>query len=220
MMQRVAEFSGGERARLALALIAWQKPNLLLLDEPTNHLDMEMRQALAVAVEQFEGAVVLVSHDRHLLNALAEDFIWVRDGGVEHFEGSLDEYERGLQAEIKARASASRSQPAAAAYPVAAPVEELSREEQREREKKLVSMQKKAASAEQALAETQERLEGLQSQLADGSLYEADNAARLKELLAAQSEVQSRLDRGEADYLELLESIEALDSMTSSTFTR
>jgi energy-coupling factor transporter ATP-binding protein EcfA2 len=88
----IAPFSGGEKARLALALIVWQKPNLLLLDEPTNHLDLETREALTVALAQFEGTLVLVSHDRHLLRATTEEFLIVADGSLKPFDGDLDDY--------------------------------------------------------------------------------------------------------------------------------
>src|SRR5207247_11340611 len=87
----IATFSGGEKARLALALIVWQRPNLLLLDEPTNHLDLETREALTVALAQFEGTLVLVSHDRHLLRATTEQLVLVRDGRVEAFDGDLED---------------------------------------------------------------------------------------------------------------------------------
>jgi ATP-binding cassette subfamily F protein 3 len=88
----IAPFSGGEKARLALALIVWQRPNLLLLDEPTNHLDLETREALTMALAQFEGTLVLVSHDRHLLRATTDEFIIVADGTVRPFDGDLDDY--------------------------------------------------------------------------------------------------------------------------------
>src|SRR5690606_23599226 len=99
--ENVDGFSGGERARLALALIAWRKPNVLLLDEPTNHLDLEMREALAEALSIFPGAIVMVSHDRHLIGLVCETFWRVSDGKVEEFKGDLDEY----AAWLKSRAS-------------------------------------------------------------------------------------------------------------------
>ena len=95
--ESVDGFSGGERARLALALIAWDKPNLLLLDEPTNHLDLEMREALADALADFDGALVLVSHDRHLLGMVCDSFWRVADGVVESFDGDLDDYAKWLR---------------------------------------------------------------------------------------------------------------------------
>jgi len=92
----VLNFSGGEKARLALALIAWDRPNLLLLDEPTNHLDLEMRLALTMALQEFSGAVLVVSHDRHLLKSTTDNFLLVADGKVEEFDGDLDDYARWL----------------------------------------------------------------------------------------------------------------------------
>jgi ATP-binding cassette subfamily F protein 3 len=92
----IAPFSGGEKARLALALIVWQRPNLLLLDEPTNHLDLETREALTTALAQFEGTLMLVSHDRHLLRATTDEFIIVADGEVSPFDGDLDDYKDWL----------------------------------------------------------------------------------------------------------------------------
>ena len=92
----MASFSGGEKARLALALIVWQRPNLLLLDEPTNHLDLVTREALAMALNGFEGALLLVSHDRALLRAVCDEFWLVADGRVEPFDGDLDDYQRWL----------------------------------------------------------------------------------------------------------------------------
>lgn len=92
----IAPFSGGEKARLALALIVWQRPNLLLLDEPTNHLDLETREALTSALAQFEGTLMLVSHDRHLLRATTDEFIIVADGEVSPFDGDLDDYKDWL----------------------------------------------------------------------------------------------------------------------------
>ena len=88
----MAPFSGGEKARLALALIAWTKPNLLLMDEPTNHLDIEMRQALTVALQAFAGALILVSHDRHLMANAVDQFLLVEDGYVSVFAGDLADY--------------------------------------------------------------------------------------------------------------------------------
>jgi ATP-binding cassette subfamily F protein 3 len=88
----ITNFSGGEKARLALAMIVWERPNLLLLDEPTNHLDLETREALTVALAQFEGTLVLVSHDRHLLRATTDQFLIVADGTLQAFDGDLDDY--------------------------------------------------------------------------------------------------------------------------------
>ena len=97
----VGKLSGGERARLALALIAWKQPNVLLLDEPTNHLDLDMREALAEALSDFDGAIVMVSHDRHLIGLVSDQYWRVHDGIVEPFDGDLDDYQRFLLNEAK-----------------------------------------------------------------------------------------------------------------------
>ncbi len=111
----IDSFSGGERARLALALIAWRKPNVLLLDEPTNHLDLDMREALAEALSVFPGAIVLVSHDRHLTGLVCETFWRVADGKVEEFKGDLDEYAAWLRSRGSSTAEPSERKPAPAA---------------------------------------------------------------------------------------------------------
>ena len=108
--ESVDGFSGGERARLALALIAWRQPNVLLLDEPTNHLDLDMREALAEALSDFDGAIVLVSHDRHLIGLVSDTFWRVADGRVEPFDGDLDEYAAWLRARPAANGATSRPQ--------------------------------------------------------------------------------------------------------------
>jgi ATP-binding cassette subfamily F protein 3 len=111
-------FSGGERARLALALIAWRKPNVLLLDEPTNHLDLEMREALAEALSIFPGAIVMVSHDRHLIGLVCETFWRVADGKVELFKGDLDEYAAWLRSRPLPPRASPPSRPGAQPRPV------------------------------------------------------------------------------------------------------
>lgn len=96
MTENTERFSGGEKARLVLALIVWQRPNLLLLDEPTNHLDLDMRQALTEALIEFEGALVVVSHDRHLIRSTTDDLYLVHGGKVEPFDGDLEDYQQWL----------------------------------------------------------------------------------------------------------------------------
>ena len=113
----IAHFSGGEKARLALALIVWARPNLLLLDEPTNHLDLETREALTVALAQFEGTLVLVSHDRHLLRATTDQFLIVADGRLQPFDGDLDDYRDWL---LKSKQEKPADKPPAPAPPRAA----------------------------------------------------------------------------------------------------
>lgn len=160
-------FSGGERARLALALIAWQQPNVLLLDEPTNHLDLEMREALAEALSDFDGAIVMVSHDRHLIGLVCDTFWRVADGVVEPFAGDLDEYAAWLRTRASAQGSKPlRSEPAPAPKASPAPARKVN--------------PVKLAAAEAKVAEFEAKLADLDAQLADPKSYaDADLAARL-----------------------------------------
>ena len=160
-------FSGGERARLALALIAWQQPNVLLLDEPTNHLDLEMREALAEALSDFDGAIVMVSHDRHLIGLVCDTFWRVADGQVEPFDGDLDEYAAWLRSRATAQGSKPlRSEPAPPPKPAPAPTRKAN--------------PVKLAAAEAKVAELEGRLAEVDARLAEPQTYaDADLAARL-----------------------------------------
>ena len=160
-------FSGGERARLALALIAWQQPNVLLLDEPTNHLDLEMREALAEALSIFEGAIVMVSHDRHLIGLVCDTFWRVADGVVEPFAGDLDEYAAWLRTRASAQGSKPlRSEPAPAPKATPAPARKVN--------------PVKLAAAEARVAELEGQLAEVDARLAEPKTYaDADLAARL-----------------------------------------
>jgi len=160
-------FSGGERARLALALIAWQQPNVLLLDEPTNHLDLEMREALAEALSDFDGAIVMVSHDRHLIGLVCDTFWRVADGVVEPFDGDLDEYAAWLRTRASAQGSKPlRSEPAPAPKTPPAPARKVN--------------PVKLATAEAKVAELEGKLADVDAQLADPKSYaDTDLAAQL-----------------------------------------
>ncbi len=185
--ESVDGFSGGERARLALALIAWRQPNVLLLDEPTTHLDLEMREALAEALSLFEGAIVMVSHDRHLIGLVCETYWRVADGVVEPFAGDLDEY----AAWLRSRAGAQGNKPSKAPEPAAAPVA-----------KPAVPAKKinphKLAQAEAKVAELEARIAQLDAQLADPATY--DNAARLAELGRERERLLPQLSAAEQDW--------------------
>ncbi|WP_372015730.1 ABC-F family ATP-binding cassette domain-containing protein [Pseudoxanthomonas sp. 10H] len=184
-------FSGGERARLALALIAWQQPNVLLLDEPTNHLDLEMREALAEALSDFEGAIVMVSHDRHLIGLVCDTFWRVADGVVEPFSGDLDDYAAWLRSRPAAQGTKQRmaeSAPAPVAPPVAATPAAG---------KKPVNPVKLAA-AEKRVAELEAELAELDRQMADPGLY--SDAARAASLGQAREALAAQLERAEQDW--------------------
>jgi len=185
-------FSGGERARLALAMIAWQQPNVLLLDEPTNHLDLEMREALAEALATFEGAIVMVSHDRHLIGLVCDTFWRVADGVVEPFDGDLDEYAAWLRS--RPAAQGTKQKMAAAAPEPVPPTPPLP-------PKKTVNPVK-LASAEAKVNELEARLAELDRQLADPVNY-AD-ATRMAVLGRDRETTAQQLEKAEAAWMELM----------------
>ncbi|TAL88160.1 MAG: ATP-binding cassette domain-containing protein [Rhodanobacter sp.] len=205
--ESVDGFSGGERARLALALIAWDKPNLLLLDEPTNHLDLDMREALADALADFDGALVLVSHDRHLLGMVCDSFWRVADGTVEGFDGDLDDYARWLKSRGSANRKAARAQ---AATPVKV-VPEVSTEARRRdsamrREQKKTSHQR-VQRIETRTATIDAELTGLEAKLADPATYHGPTSEMLL-LGQRQSELRHEKEVLESEWLELVEQLE------------
>ncbi len=197
--ETVDVFSGGERARLALALIAWRRPNVLLLDEPTNHLDLDMREALAEALGFFDGAIVLVSHDRHLIGLVCDTFWRVADGVAVPFDGDLDAYASWLRSRDSSgdgkaltKAQAAKAVPAAVPPPVAAA-------------KQRKANPHKLAQAEKRVGELEAALTTLDAELANPTLY-ADGGVRASELGRQQAGVRSELDAAEAALLALYES--------------
>lgn len=205
----VAHFSGGEKARVALAMIAWQKPNLLLLDEPTNHLDLEMRESLNFSLQQYEGAVILVSHDRYLLNATADEFWWVRNGRVEQYRGDLADYfQELLKAPVTRAESASDSQ----AGSVDKKAQRQARAEQRQ---KLKPLRDDIRKAEKQMDRLQSQLSEIENQLSDTTLYEAENKEQLQALLKSQGNVSQELGHWEEIWVTAQEALEAVDSELS-----
>ncbi|WP_051067808.1 ATP-binding cassette domain-containing protein [Marinobacter santoriniensis] len=216
----IRSFSGGEKARVALAVIAWQRPNLLLLDEPTNHLDLEMRQALTMALQNFEGAIVVVSHDRHLLRNTVDEFWLVTDGGVTEYDGDLEDYERWLADRRKDRdddeapkRDAGQTSPAGASANVGESSEDRKARKRQEAEmrRKLSPYRKQQATLEQEMDRLQQALKALESELADPALYEDGGQSRLTELLGRQAENSRKLEEVEAQWLETSETVEALE---------
>ncbi len=221
----IRPFSGGEKARLALALIVWQRPNLLLLDEPTNHLDLETREALTMALAQFEGTLVVVSHDRHLLRATTDQFIIVADGRLQPFDGDLDDYKDWLfQTKL---GKGTTVLPAAGkdnktAFPVAAAVAPeapaVDKKEQKradaEQRQRVAALKKpienKIKHLEVQIAKRNEQKAEVDAKLGDASIYDAANKAKLKTLLADQSFYKKDLAQLEGEWLELQEQLEAL----------
>ncbi|HEY1147295.1 MAG TPA: ATP-binding cassette domain-containing protein [Pseudoduganella sp.] len=223
---KIAPFSGGEKARLALALIVWQRPNLLLLDEPTNHLDLETREALTDALAQFEGTLVVVSHDRHLLRATTEQFIIVESGRLREFDGDLDDYKDWLfQTKLAkpAPGAAPASAPASGGNAAetaaeAAPVSAADRKEQKRLEaeqRQRLSAQRKPLEnrlkkVEDLMAKRSAQKSDIDGALADPAIYDAENKPKLKTLLADQVECTKELEALEMEWLELQEQLEAL----------
>jgi len=213
--ESVDGFSGGERARLALALIAWDKPNLLLLDEPTNHLDLDMREALADALAGFDGALVLVSHDRHLLGMVCDSFWRVADGVVEPFDGDLDDYarwlrSRGGKAKKKARAAEAGQDGSSAAasapdVPVNAADKRRAAALQRENDK---ASRQRVKKVETRVAAIDAELVALEAKLADPAIYNGSTAELMK-LSQQQGRLRGEKETQEAEWLELYESLEA-----------
>src|SRR5690554_2465794 len=220
----IRSFSGGEKARVALAVIAWQKPNLLLLDEPTNHLDLEMRQALTMALQNFEGAIVVVSHDRHLLRNTVDEFWLVNDGHVVEYQGDLEDYESWLADRRKDDAeppkrqlgSAAGSADAASAQADTAVGESADDRKARKRaeaalRQKLSPYRKKQATLEKQMETLHETLNDLESELADPALYSDESKGRLKDLLGKQSAAKGQLEDVEAQWLEVSETVETME---------
>lgn len=198
----VAPMSGGEKARLVLALLVYQKPNLLLLDEPTNHLDLEMRHALNLALQSFEGAMVLVSHDRFLLGAVCEDFYLVDRGQVAPFDGDLDDYRNWILTQQATPKADKTEKPA------------VDRKAQKRREaefRQAVAPHTKALQRhEQRMEKLSAQLSELESRLSDTQLYEDAHKARLMELLAQQKQLTDQLEETEMAWLDAQDAIEQM----------
>ncbi|HUH31009.1 MAG TPA: ATP-binding cassette domain-containing protein [Rhodanobacter sp.] len=201
-------FSGGERARLALALIAWDKPNLLLLDEPTNHLDLDMREALADALSDFSGAVVLVSHDRHLLGLVCDSFWRVADGVVETFDGDLDDYAGWLRTRstTKKLGKPGRAEKTVPALPEATP-EERRRDAAARRESEKASRQR-VKHIETRSAKIDGELAALEARLADPQIYNGATQ-ELVRLSQQQAQLRHEKDTLDTEWLQLVERLEA-----------
>ncbi|MDI2439958.1 DUF7581 domain-containing protein, partial [Pseudomonas aeruginosa] len=185
----------------------WQKPNLLLLDEPTNHLDLEMRLALTMALQEFSGAVLVVSHDRHLLKSTTDEFLLVADGRVVPFDGDLDDYARWL---VDYRA---RKAPQAETAP-GAPTERTDKRAQRQAaaalRQQLAPHKREADKLERELGGLHEKLAAIEARLGDSALYDVSRKDELRELLSEQSSLKVREGELEERWLEALETLEAL----------
>ncbi|MBE1275928.1 ABC transporter ATP-binding protein [Enterovibrio baiacu] len=211
-LEMIGPFSGGEKARLVLALIVWQKPNLLLLDEPTNHLDLDMRSALTIALQSFEGAMVIVSHDRYLLRATTDDLYLVHDRQVAPFNGDLHDYHQWLAEQQRAER---RQEQAESAKPVSENAQ-VNRKEQKRLEaefrRETAPIRKKIDKLDTKLEHFSETIAEAESALSEASIYEAANKDKLTDVLRKQAEAKSSLEEVELEWMELQEQLEEMEA--------
>ena len=208
----VKPFSGGEKARLALALLAWDKPNLLVLDEPTNHLDMQTREALTMALSSFEGSVLLVSHDRHLLQATTDRLLLVHDGKVNEFDGDLDDYAKLVLENRKASLTAEKAKSETTSENSVNKKEarQLAAQERQRIANLKKPLQKELASIEKKLTPASDELKALDAQLADSEFYNNGNPDEVATTLKRRGELAAVVEELESRWLELSEAIEAI----------
>ncbi|RQW61632.1 ABC transporter ATP-binding protein [Vibrio viridaestus] len=213
-LEKVAPFSGGEKARLVLALIVWQKPNLLLLDEPTNHLDLDMRQALTMALQTFEGAMVIVSHDRYLLRATTDDLYLVHNQKADTFDGDLEDYYKWLtdQQKIERR----EAQPEAKSSTNSAAAKKEQKRKEAEFRKQTAPLRKDIEKLEQQMDKLNAVLRDAEQELSDSCLYEAENKTKLTQVLSTQAQAKSELEDIEGTWMEKQETLEEMEQEFNS----
>jgi ATP-binding cassette subfamily F protein 3 len=211
-LSNIKDFSGGEKSRLVLAMLIYQKPNLLLLDEPTNHLDLEMREALAEALQEFSGAMVIVSHDRHLLNSTCDQLLLVNRQSVSEFPLSLDEYPKWLSEHNTAQnnpADTSTSN-----------TRDLSKKERKQLEaehrKKTLPLRKKIKQIEADMQKITKKLVDINQQLSGSDIYGEQNKQKLQQLLLEKAELDKTHEANELDWLDTSEELEKF-SISSNT---
>ena len=213
-LQKTEPFSGGEKARLALAMIVWQKPNLLLLDEPTNHLDLDMRHALTLALQSFQGALIVVSHDRSLLEATTDSFLLIEQGRLKTFDGDLEDYRRYRLAQENAAAA-----PAASAQSQnrkdAKRIEAQIRQEKARLGKPL---QQKISQAEKEIAALSEIQTACEAFLAQEDAYSDANKTKLQQTLAQLAETKVKLEKQEENWLAWQEELEQINHAVETEF--
>ncbi|MCK5649001.1 MAG: ATP-binding cassette domain-containing protein, partial [Gammaproteobacteria bacterium] len=210
---KIAHFSGGEKARLVFATLVYQKPNLLLLDEPTNHLDLDMRHAISLALQEFEGAMVIVSHDRHLLRSVTDEFYLVADQKVAAFKGDLDDYRNWITEQKKREAQSSQLSKQSTNTSVSNSQNSFpSKKEQKrldaEKRKQLQPMKNRLSKLEKQMDKLTHEKETLEGLLAGPEIYEETNKNQLKELLQQQVKTIQALNETEEQWMQLSEELE------------
>ena len=212
-LQKTEPFSGGEKARLALAMIVWQKPNLLLLDEPTNHLDLDMRHALTLALQSFQGALIVVSHDRSLLEATTDSFLLIEQGRLKTFDGDLEDYRRYRLAQENAAAPAASSQ--------SQNRKDVKRVEAQIRQEKArlgKPLQQKIDQAEKEMATLGEIQTACEAFLAQEDAYSDANKTKLQQTLAQLAETKVKLEKQEENWLAWQEELEQINHAVETEF--
>jgi ATP-binding cassette subfamily F protein 3 len=206
-LSKIQNFSGGEKSRLVLAMIIYQRPNLLLLDEPTNHLDLEMREALAEALQEFSGAMVIVSHDRHLLNSTCDRLLLVSQQAVEEFQLSLDEYPKWLSEHNALRGDNTKEENSA-------DNQLLNNKERKRREaeqrQKTLPLRKKIKKLEDDMQKVSSKLSEIDQQLSDSDIYTEENKQKLQELLLEKSELDRIHESAETEWFDANEELESM----------
>ncbi|MDE9543643.1 ABC transporter ATP-binding protein [Xenorhabdus bovienii] len=212
-------FSGGEKARLVLALIVWQRPNLLLLDEPTNHLDLDMRQALTEALIDFDGALVVVSHDRHLLRSTTDELYLVHDGEVEPFTGDLEDYQQWLTEQQRQQTRENQEKEKAASSPDASMngAQNYSAQERKDQKRREAEFRNQTQPLRKQLTALEKQMEklgtvlaGWEEKLSDNTIYENDRKTELTECLQQQTQTKSKLEDAEMEWLDIQEQLEQM----------
>ncbi len=206
----VETLSGGEKARLVLALLVHQGPNLLLLDEPTNHLDLDMRHALNLAVQEFDGALVLVSHDRHLLRTVADTLLLVAGGRISSFDGDLEDYGRWLAA--RGEENDGRPRPSSGEHTAAA--RRGRRRQEAERRQLLQPLRARLDELDAELERLSAEKSGLEQRLADPGLYEESEKERLRDLLLHRGRLERAMEQAETAWMEVSESLETAETQS------
>ena len=199
--ESIEHFSGGEKSRLALAMVVWQKPNLLLMDEPTNHLDLEMCHSLTVGLQEFSGALILVSHDRHLLGNTVDQFLLVKDGKLEFFDGDLNDYEKLLLEKDKIEINSGKEQQNKFSK------KEL-RQQSAEKRTQLKSLRQLTGKLEKAIELKQNQLAAVELRLTDTALYGESQKAALNDFLQERAQLLSAISQLEEEWLLASEEME------------
>lgn len=208
----ISVFSGGEKARLALALLVWQAPNLLLLDEPTNHLDIDMRHALTVALQSYAGALILVSHDAHLIRTVTDELWLVGERRVETYPGDLDDYRRWVCGDRTPEPKVTRVAPPAESKPSGSSDRKRQRQDRAEHRLVRQPLVSRATRLEESITRLTQKCRELDGLLADSAIYEDDRKDDLRDKLFERARASDQLERMESEWLEIQEQLHGLDA--------